>query len=298
MRKVSAILGFIEVNGLFSKLLHCFCLTLSLGLTACFEEPKPVEESKLKEYQHVVSLGHNCHVSTALNALYGTTERFPWDWNWSTPAIIIDNIEDNFKKYLDKNKYVKCSYWAYNPTNNTWERTVPVGGECTGHLDYGYFFFRHQDLFSEKGYESFERRVDRFLKLKKPTAEPILFIYAAVAEQTPRLGSEWKSSEAFGTGDFQFADYKDDSEIYRLYNILKENFVNFKFLVIINDWSATLANLPFFNLDKNKSRTGLTQSLDYYYLYTKTKNDHCLYYPNTEDNEKFISLIKKYQYKK
>ena len=48
------------------------------------------------------SLGHGCHSANILKRLGLKKESYPFDWLNSRTSIVKDCIEDNFKKFLDK----------------------------------------------------------------------------------------------------------------------------------------------------------------------------------------------------
>lgn len=169
--------------------------------------------------------------------------------------------------------------------------------DCSGHQRYGAFFFRHHDLSQTKNLDSFKHRVNRIRQLKQDSESNILFVYAAVAEHTPRLDMTWKADEAFSMGNHPFAAYyKDEAEIQKLYGTLQSHFKRFKLLVIINDWETIEAGgEPYFKRDPVKSSQNNHASLDFYNLYTLTRNWHCLAYSNQKDQSSFEQIIKLYK---
>lgn len=74
---------------------------------------------------------------------------YPFDWIFSNPEMVIDCINDNFVKFLDRGLHIP----------NTTHRS--------GHKIYGRHIFHHHHILEDKQYEYFVRCVNRFRNLTK-----------------------------------------------------------------------------------------------------------------------------------
>lgn len=105
----------------------------------------------------VVSLGPNCHTSGIIKRLKYKSESYPFDWIISDTNVVIDCINDDFLKYLNKDLY-------FNNKN------------LVGHTEYKNNMFVHRDpLSNEEDYNYISRCVDRFKELYNKN--DILFVY-------------------------------------------------------------------------------------------------------------------------
>lgn len=101
------------------------------------------------EINHVCSLGGLCHSSQILKRNKLKVCSYPFDWIFSNTSMIIDCIEDEFVKFLDKSYYInvsllKCkhSYYSKDITFN-----------------------HHNPLSNKKHYDYYVRCIDRFKQL-------------------------------------------------------------------------------------------------------------------------------------
>jgi len=53
-----------------------------------------------------MSLGTQCHTATYLKQNNLKHESYPFDWIFSSPFVIVDMLNDNFEKFLNKDLYV------------------------------------------------------------------------------------------------------------------------------------------------------------------------------------------------
>ena len=101
------------------------------------------------EINHACSFGTLCHSARILKRNELKICSYPFDWIFSNPNMIIDCIEDEFVRFLDKSYYIDVA-------------------ECTcRHYYYteGITFNHHNPLINEKHYDYYVRCVDRFKKL-------------------------------------------------------------------------------------------------------------------------------------
>ena len=97
------------------------------------------------------SLGSLSHSSQILKRNNVKTNSYPFDWIFSSPEMIIDCVEDNFNKFLDRQYYVsksdkQCEHMYYKKSDN-----------C--------IFRHHNPLIHIRDYEYFSRCVIRFKNL-------------------------------------------------------------------------------------------------------------------------------------
>jgi hypothetical protein len=105
------------------------------------------------EINYICSLGTLCHPAVVMKNKKLKLASYPFDWVFSSPKIIIDCLEDDFKKFLDKTNYVNIK--------NKWNNN-----QC-GHKIFHENFFNHRDPRKEIDYNYYIRCVDRFNKLLK-----------------------------------------------------------------------------------------------------------------------------------
>jgi hypothetical protein len=110
---------------------------------------------------YTVSLGSFCHTATFLKNNGFKKESYPFDWIVTTPELILNILNDNFKLLLDKSQF------------------IPVNNNICGHKIYGKQFFLHFNLLNGGTYEYYKRCVQRFATLLKKE-EPKLFILTLI----------------------------------------------------------------------------------------------------------------------
>ena len=111
------------------------------------------------EIKYVASLGTLCHTANFLKTIGFKLESYPFDWIFSNQNTVIDCIEDDFKKFLDKTYYIDIS------------KT-----KC-GHSLYDKRLFNHRNpLMSEQDYEYYMRCCDRFKHLLQQEEHKLFII--------------------------------------------------------------------------------------------------------------------------
>lgn len=103
----------------------------------------------INKFSYICSLGTLCHCSFTLKKNNLKKESYPFDWIFTNFEIIIDCLEDNFNKFLDKKLYIekdikKCSHIIYDVSKTN------------------YMFNHHNPLNNDKDYEYYVRCVNRF----------------------------------------------------------------------------------------------------------------------------------------
>lgn len=87
---------------------------------------------------------------------------YPFDWIWTDDTIIVDMIEDDFAKLLDKSYYVE-------PVHKFSERMC-------GHTYYHEDLFFHKDPRNEEDHQYYHRCVDRFKEMVKSPEEKLFIM--------------------------------------------------------------------------------------------------------------------------
>lgn len=82
---------------------------------------------------------------------------YPFDCIFSNPKMIIDCIDDDFVKFLDRSLHIPNTKPKYK--NNTKDKS--------GHKIYGGHIFNHHYILEDKQYGYFVRCVNRFRELTK-----------------------------------------------------------------------------------------------------------------------------------
>lgn len=133
------------------------------------------------EINYICSLGSWCLPAVYLSEHGLQRCSYPFDYILSAPEMIADCIRDDFALFLDKTRHEQCGE-APNINSN--------------HKIYGKFShsllldktcclnntFRHHDITSDKDYNSFIRKVNRFRMLLKKE-EPKLFLLFSQYEE-------------------------------------------------------------------------------------------------------------------
>ena len=168
-------------------------------------------------YKNVCGLGALCHTARFMQRIHVKKTSYPFDWVWTDDTIIVDALEDDFKKFLDKSYYIE-------PADKYSDRMC-------GHSEYHESFFFHKNPRNEDDYQYYQRCVDRFRTMVKD-GESKLFIVMFSPEKT-----KWPLdlSQMMEEG-------RDKSEIMEVMkqkgrninNALRKVAVNYKLSVIMN----------------------------------------------------------------
>lgn len=113
------------------------------------------------EINYVCSLGELCHTSQFLKRNKYKLCSYPFDWIFSNCNIIMNCIEDDFKKFLDKSYYINisnttCEHSYYNKDN--------------------IMFNHHNPLINIDHYNYYVRCVNRFRYLLKQPKHKLFII--------------------------------------------------------------------------------------------------------------------------
>ena len=117
---------------------------------------------------YVIPLGSQCFSSFFLKKYDLKKTSYPFDWIFSSPEMIINILDDKFKKFLNKN------YYAIKDTNS----------KINKHLIYlpELMMFNHRNPYNDEDYLYYIRCIDRFYKVlnKKETK---LFILTSLKNE-------------------------------------------------------------------------------------------------------------------
>jgi hypothetical protein len=111
----------------------------------------------MRKIKHTCSLGVLCHASQLLKRNNIKYESYPFDWIFSNENMIIDCLNDNFEKFLNRDYYISV---INNDTNQ-------INFDKCGHSVYHPMLFNHHNPKNIIDYNYFIRCVVRFNKMIK-----------------------------------------------------------------------------------------------------------------------------------
>ena len=157
-----------------------------------------------------ISLGEICSSAWYLKQVGLKNASFPFDWIFSSPKIVLDCVNDGFKKYLDKS--------LIKPK---------INNVSAGHEYYHSNFFNHRSpLRSEEDYNYYKRCCQRFIHNLK-AQEPTYYLITLINEPSKRPG--WANGFSH---NFSMPVNQDYKTIVDLVETLKNRTANCKFIVI------------------------------------------------------------------
>jgi hypothetical protein len=119
---------------------------------------------------HVCSLGNFCQSSQILKETGLKKESYPFDWIFSSPANIINILEDDFTQFLNKELYEKMYSIKFGKY-----KTIDYK-KCGHKIYHNKMFFHHNPKNNDNDYNYFIRCVDRFRKLLKKELNKLFVI--------------------------------------------------------------------------------------------------------------------------
>ncbi len=140
--------------------------------TGLLDEPPPPHWPGRAAYRHAVSLGSNCYASQMLKARQLKRYSAPFDWVFSTPAMVEHCLRDDFATLLDR------AHMEALP-----ERPEAVGLELSEHAFYRDRFgvprmFNHHDMTTDADYGYLARCAGRLRGVLRG-GEPTLCLLVA-----------------------------------------------------------------------------------------------------------------------
>ncbi len=122
--------------------------------------------------QHFISLGTLCHPARMMQRIHVKNVSYPFDWMFSDENVIIDILNDDFNKFMDKSYYGDVK-------NKFSERTC-------GHSLYHEDFFFHKNPRNEDDYLYYQRCINRFKgMLRDPGEKLFIMMYAPGSTKHP-----------------------------------------------------------------------------------------------------------------
>ena len=201
--------------------------------------------------KHCISLGFTCHTAFFLKTNNLKFCSYPYDWIFTNYNTILDTLNDNFNKFLDKIYYIKIEN----------ER------RC-GHKIYGKSFFNHKNPLNDEDYDYYKRCIERFKNILN-NPESKLFIITNI-NQTKEISNE------------------NINKLNMIYNKLNSITTNFN-LLCIN--SILNEKLDLKNPIIESTKISKIQDNFYLVnFYTKTKSSG-IRYSNKEDDDNYKNII-------
>jgi len=118
-----------------------------------------------------IGLGQNCNASWYLKATENKRASYPFDWIFTTPELILDMLDDDFEKFLDKGQLISR-------------------GMDAGHEYYHSWLFGHRNpASSSSDHTFFQRCVNRWNELMQ-AQKPVVFLSVILNESEKR--KRWK----------------------------------------------------------------------------------------------------------
>ena len=122
--------------------------------------------------RHFISLGTLCHPARMLQRIHVKNVSYPFDWMFTDENVIIDILNDDFTKFMDKSYYGDVKHKFS-------ERTC-------GHSLYHEDFFFHKNPRNEDDYLYYQRCINRFKgMLRDPGEKLFIMMYAPGSTKHP-----------------------------------------------------------------------------------------------------------------
>jgi len=151
-------------------------------------------------YVNFCSFGTLCYSSTFLKRHKLKKESYPFDWVFSTPKIIIDCLETDFKYFLDKRYYTQDTT-TFNNTNIYYYKS-------------GLTMFNHHNPKREKDYEYYKRCIDRFYKMLASPEKKLFIITFIDKESYINLYFENKVNRVYDTTKEDIIEFNEKLKKY------------------------------------------------------------------------------------
>jgi hypothetical protein len=175
----------------------------------------------MNTYNQVCSFGPFCHTGNLLQRLNIKIVSFPFDWLCTTPLIISDCIENNFRYFLDK------SYYLLDENDNH-----QVHKYYADHLNSNTVLFAHSNPLQPTVYEYLERCIKRF-DILLHCSDKKLFIISYMVTYTETVDSDYMA------------------KVKILNETLSKKTTNYDILCIINNPNQSAQSFSFDKMDNN-----------------------------------------------
>jgi hypothetical protein len=199
--------------------------------------------------QHIISLGTLCHPTRMMQRIHVKNVSYPFDWLFSDENVIIDILNDDFNKFMDK------SYYG-DVVNKFSERTC-------GHSLYHEDFFFHKNPRNEDDYLYYQRCINRFKGMLRDPGEK-LFIMMYAPGSTKHPTDVYNMFENGSSKEDIIRNLKVRGE--NLNNTLMNFTNNYKLLVVMNFGDNDkqsfemdyVGNIHYLTLNTLSESTGVT----------------------------------------
>ena len=122
-----------------------------------------------EEINYICSLGTVCHPASWAKRMNLKKCSYPFDWIFSDINMVIDCINDDFKKFLDRNNHIPSLKPKHKEKKNK-----------SGHKIYGGSMFNHHNILDDEDYNYFTRCVQRFRTLINKDGNKLFMISIAM----------------------------------------------------------------------------------------------------------------------
>ena len=199
--------------------------------------------------QHFISLGTLCHPARMLQRIHVKKVSYPFDWMFTDENVIIDILNDDFTKFMDKSYYGDVKHKFS-------ERTC-------GHSLYHEDFFFHKNPRNEDDYLYYQRCISRFKGMLRDPGEK-LFIMMYAPGSTKHPTDVYKLFENGSSKEDIILDLKRRGE--NLNNTLMNHTHNYKLLIVMNFGNNDaqsfemehVGNIHYMTLNTLSESTGVT----------------------------------------
>ena len=125
----------------------------------------------------VVSLGCNCLTAYTLRQLGLRSFSGPFDWIYSTPAMVDHAVRDGFSSFLDRSQLTGIGGFKFKASHTLYS---PMVCSENSHVTNGVLF-NHHDPLSDEGHGYFKRTVQRFEHVMRCPNQKLLALFSIEA---------------------------------------------------------------------------------------------------------------------
>jgi hypothetical protein len=217
----------------------------------------------MEKIKYVCSLGYMCQTAQILKRAKLKVCSYPFDWVFSDCDVVLDCLEDDFKKFLDRAKYTDPVHKYHD-------------NQC-GHSDYHEDFFFHKNPKEDHDHQYYERCVWRFKDLLKQDDKK-LFLIVIVPDATQHPKNV-------------FDELKSDPEIA----VRKTHERLSHFNLNLKKYTKNYSLAAFFNLVSGENKYSLSSEdgLDFFELHTASKSNGLNFFYK-KDNAYLHDIINKH----
>jgi hypothetical protein len=123
--------------------------------------------------EYIIPIGKDCKIGKFLKTHNLKKTSYPFDWLYTETdqQVIIDMLDDNFEKFMDKQYHYKIS------------------DKISGHklYDKNNAMIRHHNILEENSYNYYRRCVERFLEVQKFENNKLFIIDVETLDHTKKI---------------------------------------------------------------------------------------------------------------